>query len=482
MWRRVDDLVVKAMIAAEPTMSEAMRTYVPAAARGEPNRQCFQAFGFDVMLDAEAKPWLLEVRLDPRPLDCLDDHRMPPLMPSLMAPWTIPSVTIRWSLGSAQVNLDPALRTESPLDLKIKSSMLIDLLNVVSIPLPPATPSPTASPALPIAPLLPPVPSLVPPPLGAAMAPGSPMDVQQTATLVAPPLPLPTAAASATPREPGSLPPAPEAADAEQQMLRRVPHLPAQLPPLPNMTGRDVALSAELAADAAFPSAGSTSSSGASSSSSAAAGAAAGSQEAEAAAAAEVLAAAAAALVDAAAALKGESAKLENLTDNEKWALHLVNCEYASTAGPPSTAGRARPSVAQHSCAVARPSASQPTALPPPRLPSADLSVRKPLDGSGCCPRPGRLNTFSSSILPAACISCPSTYEPPHAAARSRARRRVRSVSMRQAHTNTHTHTMAMATARGSLVSGGLAVEAAVVVYSIAAACLYARPLLGRRE
>jgi len=46
------------------------------------------------MLDAHAKPWLLEV------------------------------------------NLDPALRTESPLDLKIKSQMLIDLLNVVGMPVP----------------------------------------------------------------------------------------------------------------------------------------------------------------------------------------------------------------------------------------------------------------------------------------------------------------------------------------------------------
>merc|ERR1719382_2223098 len=60
----------------------------------QPNTQCFQLFGFDVMLDAEARPWLLEV------------------------------------------NLDPALRTESPLDLKVKSRMLLDLLNLVGVPVP----------------------------------------------------------------------------------------------------------------------------------------------------------------------------------------------------------------------------------------------------------------------------------------------------------------------------------------------------------
>jgi len=105
VWKQVDDLVVKTLIAAEPTISESMRANVPAAGRGEPNRQCFQVFGFDVMLDAHAKPWLLEV------------------------------------------NLDPSLRTESPLDLKIKSQMLIDLLNIVgmSIPLAPEHRHPVAT-------------------------------------------------------------------------------------------------------------------------------------------------------------------------------------------------------------------------------------------------------------------------------------------------------------------------------------------------
>ena len=91
-WRKVDDIVVKTAVSAVPVMSEAMKSYVLSAAEGRPCSQCFQVFGFDVMLDAAGRPWLLEV------------------------------------------NLDPALRTESPLDMKIKSNMLMDLLNLVGVP------------------------------------------------------------------------------------------------------------------------------------------------------------------------------------------------------------------------------------------------------------------------------------------------------------------------------------------------------------
>ena len=38
------------------------------------------------------------------------------------------------------MNLDPALGTESPIDHKIKSHMLLDLLNVVGVPVPADTP------------------------------------------------------------------------------------------------------------------------------------------------------------------------------------------------------------------------------------------------------------------------------------------------------------------------------------------------------
>ena len=52
------------------------------------------------------------------------------------------SAALPWLL---EVNCDPALGTDSPLDLRLKSRMLIDLLNVVGMPLPPTPPAAPSS-------------------------------------------------------------------------------------------------------------------------------------------------------------------------------------------------------------------------------------------------------------------------------------------------------------------------------------------------
>jgi len=52
---------------------------------------CFEVFGYDVILDSELKPWLLEV------------------------------------------NLSPSLACESPLDITIKSSLLADTFNMIGV-------------------------------------------------------------------------------------------------------------------------------------------------------------------------------------------------------------------------------------------------------------------------------------------------------------------------------------------------------------
>jgi tubulin polyglutamylase TTLL5 len=49
---------------------------------------CFELFGFDVLVDSDLKPWLLEV------------------------------------------NLSPSLATESPIDVTIKSNLMMDVFNL----------------------------------------------------------------------------------------------------------------------------------------------------------------------------------------------------------------------------------------------------------------------------------------------------------------------------------------------------------------
>ncbi|XP_078516058.1 tubulin polyglutamylase TTLL5 isoform X6 [Lissotriton helveticus] len=81
----VEDLIIKAVIAGEPAIATACKTYIPH--RGI----CFELYGFDVLIDANLKPWLLEV------------------------------------------NLSPSLACDAPLDMKVKASMLSDMFTLVGV-------------------------------------------------------------------------------------------------------------------------------------------------------------------------------------------------------------------------------------------------------------------------------------------------------------------------------------------------------------
>lgn len=54
-------------------------------------QNCFEVFGFDILLDSDLKPWLVEV------------------------------------------NLSPSLSSDSPLDLTIKSNLILDTFNMIQV-------------------------------------------------------------------------------------------------------------------------------------------------------------------------------------------------------------------------------------------------------------------------------------------------------------------------------------------------------------
>ena len=84
-WSRVYDVIIKSLISGEHHIYQAVkRTCVHRT-------NCFELFGYDILVDSDLKPWLVEI------------------------------------------NLSPSLACESPLDLQIKSSLISDLLNLVGV-------------------------------------------------------------------------------------------------------------------------------------------------------------------------------------------------------------------------------------------------------------------------------------------------------------------------------------------------------------
>ncbi|KAK7605541.1 hypothetical protein V9T40_007399 [Parthenolecanium corni] len=86
LMRRIEEMIVKAILATAPPIVTACRLFVPYV------ENCFELYGFDVLVDFDLKPWLLEV------------------------------------------NLSPSLGCDSPLDTRLKSAMLSDLLTLIGIP------------------------------------------------------------------------------------------------------------------------------------------------------------------------------------------------------------------------------------------------------------------------------------------------------------------------------------------------------------
>ncbi|XP_028398329.1 tubulin polyglutamylase TTLL4-like isoform X2 [Dendronephthya gigantea] len=82
IWEGIKDIVVKTIISCESTVNLLMKQNV------RDSYSCNELFGFDIMLDENLKPWILEV------------------------------------------NISPSLHSTSPLDMSIKGQMVRDLLNI----------------------------------------------------------------------------------------------------------------------------------------------------------------------------------------------------------------------------------------------------------------------------------------------------------------------------------------------------------------
>ena len=85
LWSRIYDIIIKAFISVEGLVGQALKRL--ACHR----TNCFELFGFDILVDSELHPWLMEV------------------------------------------NLTPSLACESPLDLQIKSNLIADLFTLVGV-------------------------------------------------------------------------------------------------------------------------------------------------------------------------------------------------------------------------------------------------------------------------------------------------------------------------------------------------------------
>lgn len=85
LFSRIEDLMVKTIISVEGIIFNAMTMQAPH------RTNCFELLGFDILLDSQLRPWLLEV------------------------------------------NLSPSLACETPLDQRIKSDLVADLFTLIGI-------------------------------------------------------------------------------------------------------------------------------------------------------------------------------------------------------------------------------------------------------------------------------------------------------------------------------------------------------------
>lgn len=85
LWTKIYDIIIKSILSIEHLVLDSLRNL------SVKRNNCFDLFGFDVLVDSNLKPWLLEV------------------------------------------NLSPSMATDSPLDLHIKSNLISDTFNLIGV-------------------------------------------------------------------------------------------------------------------------------------------------------------------------------------------------------------------------------------------------------------------------------------------------------------------------------------------------------------
>ena len=91
IWRNIRQIIYKTLLAIEPIVAHEYRMCKPEGSDHNYGFSCFQLLGFDVLLDCEGVPWLLEV------------------------------------------NGMPSLRVSSPLDAVVKQQVVMETLRIVSL-------------------------------------------------------------------------------------------------------------------------------------------------------------------------------------------------------------------------------------------------------------------------------------------------------------------------------------------------------------